>query len=126
MLLLQLASPQLRPRLPAAMPTAVCASLPAALRSVRDRAGVVWHADAGCAVHAAATMVIAQAATGSQNFSSQTPLPMPKRRGNGCGSVPHLIAATCWIINTTASVESTTDQPRRCGARDARTNRARR
>ncbi len=52
-------------------------------------------------------MVIAQAATGSQNFSSNTPLPHPIRRGKGCGSVPHLIAATCWIISASASVEST-------------------
>ena len=52
-------------------------------------------------------MVSAQATTGSQNFSSKTPLPHPIRRGNGCGSVPHLIAATCWIISASARVEST-------------------
>ena len=52
-------------------------------------------------------MVIPQATTGSQNFSSQTPLPHPNRRGNGCGSVPHLIAVTCWIISASASVDST-------------------
>ena len=52
-------------------------------------------------------MVMRQASTGSQNFSSNTPLPHPIRRGNGCGSVPHLIAATCWIISASASVDST-------------------
>ena len=52
-------------------------------------------------------MVVAQAATGSQNFSSQTPLPMPNTRGNGCGSVLHSIAVTCWIISASARVEST-------------------
>jgi hypothetical protein len=52
-------------------------------------------------------MVSTQAATGSQNFSSNTPLPQPIRRGKGCGSVPHLIAVTCWIISASASVDST-------------------
>ena len=52
-------------------------------------------------------MVMAQATTGSQNFSSHTPLPSPISFGKGCGSVPHLIAAICWIISATASVDST-------------------
>ncbi len=52
-------------------------------------------------------MVTTQATTGSQNFSSNTPLPQPISCGNGCGSVPHLIAATCWIISASASVDST-------------------
>ena len=60
MLLLQLASPQLRPCLSAAMPAAVCACLCAGpgLRSLRDSAGFVWGANAGRALHAAAAMVI--------------------------------------------------------------------
>jgi len=53
------------------------------------------------------TIVIAQAATASQNFSSHTPLPRPDQLRKGCGSVPHLIAAICWIISATASVDST-------------------
>ena len=58
-------------------------------------------------VVAAGTPAELKARTGSQNFSSKTPLPQPSRRGNGGGSVPHLIAATCWIISATASVDST-------------------
>ena len=30
-----------------------------------------------------------------------------KMRGNGCGSVLHSIAANCWTISASASVEST-------------------
>jgi len=58
MLLLQLASPQLRPRsgLPAAMCARLCAG--SGLRSVRDSAGFVRSADARGTVHAAATMVM--------------------------------------------------------------------
>ena len=50
----------------------------------------------------------AQATTGSQNFSiPDARCPDPISRGNGCGSVLHLIAVTCWIISASASVDST-------------------
>ena len=52
-------------------------------------------------------MVAAQASTGSQYFSSQTPSPSPTRRGKGCGSVLHRIAAVCWTISASARVDST-------------------
>jgi hypothetical protein len=52
-------------------------------------------------------MVSAQATSGSQNFSSDTPEPRPKSFGKGCGSVLHSMAVTCWIISASASVEST-------------------
>jgi hypothetical protein len=58
LLLLQLDAPQLRPRLSAAMPAAVCARMSAALRPLRNSAGFVWRADAGRALHSAAAVVI--------------------------------------------------------------------
>ena len=58
-------------------------------------------------IHSSPTITAAHATTGSQNFSSHTPAPTPSSRGNGCGSVLHSIAASCWIISAAANVEST-------------------
>ena len=54
-------------------------------------------------------MVTAQASSGSQNFwSNDAPSgSIGISTGNGCGSVPHSMAVTCWIISAKASVDST-------------------
>ena len=47
------------------------------------------------------------------------PLPIGSKRGNGCGSVLHSMAVSCWIISAKASVDSTY----RCWSKLFRTGR---